>query len=218
MTAAVEASGSQLLVVGGAASLLADISTNRILSGSFDLASMVAGDVIDIFARTKVLATGSLATIVKQRFTGVQAQPILAPMMPVDSPYETTFSIQQISGVARTIPWRVDSLGAVTVAASGTQVSTVTTEHVLATISAFHTLSLIVDLSAMVAGDTVELRLKTRTLSGGTTRECLLASYTGEQSVPVVQSIPNISPYETIVTLKHTAGVTKSFPWRVDSF
>lgn len=217
MTAAVEASGSQLLVVGGPLIPLADISTNRILSHNMDLASLVAADSIEIVAKTKVLATGALATVAQQTFSGVQAQPNFS-LMPIDSPFETIFYIRQLTGVARTIPWRVDSTGAVTVEASGTQVTTVTTEHILATLAAFRTLSLVVDLSAQVAADTVEARMKTRTLSGGTTRENAYASYTGVQSVPVIQSIPIISPYELIATLKHTAGVTKSFPWRLDSF
>lgn len=99
--------------------------------------------------------------------------------------------------------------------ASGTQVAVVTTEHTLATVATDGTFVLYVDTNAMVLIDELELRVKTKVLSGGTTREFLVATYIHVQGQPIKASIPVASDQECVFTLKQTAGTGRSFPWKV---
>lgn len=98
---------------------------------------------------------------------------------------------------------------------SGTQAATVTTEHDLATPTTNKTRVLRVDLANMVAGDIVELRVKSKVLTGGTLRVQYLATYAHAQVEPVVESIPVSSLYGATFTLKQTAGTSRNFDWAV---
>ena len=100
---------------------------------------------------------------------------------------------------------------------SGTQVAVVTTEHTLATVATEGTFVLYVDTAAMVLIDELELRVKTKILSGGTTGEFLIATYAHVQGQPIKASIPVNSDQEVVFTLKQTAGTARSFPWKVVS-
>jgi hypothetical protein len=108
------------------------------------------------------------------------------------------------------------------VAASGTQTATVGTEHTLATVTAPGRYRLVVDVAALVGGDTpdiVELRSKTRVLSGGTDRlvhpalnavgGLVTAGIVGCSEVVVDQGV------QAIFTLKQTQGTGRGFPWKV---
>lgn len=216
MSLAVETSGTQVCVIG-TEHTLATISTNRILIMVLDLANAAAGDTFELRVKTRVLTAGVTREFVLGTFTGAQAQPI-TQSLPVDSPFEAIFTVKQTAGIGRSVTWRVDSIGAVTIENSGTQTSIISTEHTLHTEPDLRNLSLIVDLAAMLAGDTVELRCKMRVLFAGVTREHVLGTYSGVQAQPIVQSIPIDSPYESIFTLKQTAGSARDYPWRVDSF
>ena len=99
--------------------------------------------------------------------------------------------------------------------ASGTQVAVISTEHTLSTITDAGTYVLYVDTNAMVLGDELELRVKTKVTSGGTTREFLIAVYANPQGQPVKASIPVASINEAVFTLKQTAGTGRSFPFEV---
>jgi len=99
--------------------------------------------------------------------------------------------------------------------ASGTQVAVITTEHTLATIATDGTFVLYVDTNAMVLGDELELRAKTKVTSGGTTREFLIATYAHVQGQPIKASIPVASINECVFTLKQTTGTGRSFDWEV---
>lgn len=102
---------------------------------------------------------------------------------------------------------------------SGTQTATVTTEHTLTTLSGNKTYQLYVDTANMAAGDAVELRIKTKVLSGGTTRCVSKATYKHAQSADdlIKISIPVMSDQEYVATLKQTAGTGRDFPWKVMS-
>lgn len=105
---------------------------------------------------------------------------------------------------------------AVTSAASGTQTATVNAEHTLATKTDVGVYVLVVDLGNLVVGDELELRLKTKALSGGTSRLAYMASF-GPQ-VPaclVTYSIPVPIDTEIVATLKQTAGTSRDFPWNL---
>lgn len=99
---------------------------------------------------------------------------------------------------------------------SGTQTATVTTEHTLATITDAGTYVLAVDTINMVNGDILELRAKVKVLSGGTTRQYVLAVYANAQGDPIKMSIPVPTLHEVVYTLKQTAGAAgRDFPWEV---
>ncbi len=103
------------------------------------------------------------------------------------------------------------------VESSGTQTAVVTTEHTLATETGAGTFVLYVDTANMVLIDELELRVKTKMLSGGTTGEFLIATYAHVQGQPIKASIPVFSDQEVVFTLKQTAGTARTFAWKVVS-
>jgi hypothetical protein len=110
---------------------------------------------------------------------------------------------------------------AVTAFASGTQTATVGTEHTLASINLAGVYRLRIDTAAMTATDALELRVKSKALTGGTLRGEDLVLYTGVQAAD--QVIKRSETYETELaeadgltfTLKQTAGTGRAFPWCV---
>jgi len=102
---------------------------------------------------------------------------------------------------------------ALAIVSSGTQVATITTEHTLDTDTTGKTYVLVVDTGAMVNGDTLELRLKTKVLSGGTSRLAYMATFENIQAEPQKYSVPVPANIEIVATLKQTAGTGRSFPW-----
>lgn len=109
---------------------------------------------------------------------------------------------------------------AVTVESSGTQTATLTTEHVLDTLTDAGVYVVNVDTGNMAAGDVVELRVKKPVLSGGTARILFYAMFAGVQptedvlktSVPIVV---DATAAACEVTLKQTLGTGRAFPWSV---
>ena len=108
---------------------------------------------------------------------------------------------------------------ALAVEASGTQTATLTTEHTLATIATTKFLQLMVDANALVAGETLTLRVKTKILSGGTTRLAQEMVLRGEtMHSPILQSMPIPSNQEAVFTLRQDGGTGRAFPWKVMSW
>jgi len=99
--------------------------------------------------------------------------------------------------------------------ADGSQTATINTEHTLATVTDAGSFVLYVDTNAMALGDVLELRVKYKVRSTGTTREMQVAYYAHVQGQPVKASIPVSSPNECVFTLKQTAGTGRAFPWEV---
>lgn len=104
-----------------------------------------------------------------------------------------------------------------TLEASGTQAATVTTEHVLSTLTVSKSLQCQVDISPLVAGEYVELKVKSKILSGGTTRTVLSGIFSWRDAAidPIVILEPMISDQELVFTLKQMNGTTRSFPWKI---
>lgn len=102
-----------------------------------------------------------------------------------------------------------------TVESTGTQTATISTEHTLATPTTAKTRVLTVDLSNLVAGDQVELRIKKKVLTGGTALLAAYATFTGPVNTVVADSVPVICPYGATLTLKQTAGTGRNFDWTV---
>lgn len=99
---------------------------------------------------------------------------------------------------------------------SGSQTATISTEHTLATVSSAAVLALAVDLSAMAAGDVVELRIYGKARTGDTERLLHRGSYGPiPPPVPLVMSVPIVSPHHFKATLKQTAGTGRAFPWAI---
>lgn len=103
------------------------------------------------------------------------------------------------------------------VAASGSQACTVGTEHTLSTISTGKTLVLVCDVNPIVGGatpDILELRLKTKVLSGSTSRLAYFATYVGGMiAQPNVYSIPVPANQELVATMKQIQGTGRTVDW-----
>lgn len=99
---------------------------------------------------------------------------------------------------------------------SGTQTATIGTTHTLATSTTNATFMFEVDLSALAAGEVVQLQVLGKTLAGGAT--ALLWPFTGVGGslvAPRVQSPPTPSDVSITVALKQGSGVGRSFPWKL---
>lgn len=104
---------------------------------------------------------------------------------------------------------------ALTVVGEADQVATVGTEHTLDTETTSGVFQLRVDTKNMVNGDVVEIRMKTKVRTGGTSGQEEFATYANVQSDPIKKSIPVESDVELICTLKQTAGTSRTFPWKL---
>jgi len=101
-------------------------------------------------------------------------------------------------------------------AANSTQTSVINTEHSLTTQTAVGFYQLSVNLTNMVNGDIVELRLKTKTLTTDTAEEVYYTIYSHDQgSCPISLSPPVPSLYSIEATLKQTAGTVHAYPWNL---
>lgn len=98
--------------------------------------------------------------------------------------------------------------------ASGTT-TTDGTEQTLATDTTGKVYVLCADLSAMANGDEMELRLKTKILTGGTSREVYYAAFRNAQAQPQVYSPPVPADIEIVATLKKVAGTNRAIPWKL---
>ena len=99
---------------------------------------------------------------------------------------------------------------------NGTQTATISTEHTLGSaVTAAGTFLLSVNTTNMANGDVLELRAKTKVLTGGSEAVYLLAAYAHVQGAPVKMSIPIPSVYSLTFTLKQTAGTGRAFEWNI---
>lgn len=106
---------------------------------------------------------------------------------------------------------------AVAVESSGTQTAVIGTEHTLASPTTAKTRQLVVDLTNLANGDTVELRVQRKVLSTGTVRTWQTAVFSHAQASPVVLSVPCPSPHGATFTLRQTAGTARSYDWSVET-
>lgn len=109
----------------------------------------------------------------------------------------------------------------VTASASGTQTASISTEHQLADTAAAGVYTFHVDTNAMVAGDTLELRVYQMVLTGGTSRVAYMQTFSGAQpaddKIKISEPIGNELTDSTSLrfSLKQTAGTGRAFPWKV---
>ena len=98
-----------------------------------------------------------------------------------------------------------------------TQTATISTEHTLATITTAGTYQLLVELTNMVDGDELELRIKVKGRSGSTSRVLFFQTYKHAQGADAIVAIspPVPAPFEFVATLKQTAGTGRNFVWSI---
>lgn len=101
--------------------------------------------------------------------------------------------------------------------ASGTQTATISTEHTLNSPAGPATYLLVVDTTAMVNGDVLELRCKSKAKSGGSAIVFCIGSYANVQADPLKISIPVASVDGGTFTLKQTAGTGRAYDWNLYS-
>lgn len=107
---------------------------------------------------------------------------------------------------------------AVSVKDSSSQTCTVTTEHVISTITDAGVYYLVADFNASAGGstpDVFEVRYYGKARSGDTERLMDIFSLQGAQVCPLVAFKPVISPHHLKITLKQTAGSSRAVPWAV---
>lgn len=217
MTISVVQNASGSIAAGNAHSATA-IATSGVYQVYFDVSDLLTTETFKASMTTKVRNTGTEREVQRARVSGVQTSP-LAFLAPVSCPYHADFTLTlERSPASANFVWRIDKIGTPTVEAEGTQTAVISTEHTLATVSTSRVLALMVDLGNMLTGDEVELRMKSKLTSGGSTLETVLGRYAGAQDIPIVQSIPMDSPYEATFTLKQIRGTGRAYDWRVDSF
>lgn len=100
---------------------------------------------------------------------------------------------------------------------TGTQTATINTDHTLAAPTTQGTRLLKVDVSAMVAGDTLQLWVAEKATSGGTVRIVDGPySYVGQQAEPIVELI-HAGSFGCEFHLKQTVGTGRAFGWSVSA-
>lgn len=104
---------------------------------------------------------------------------------------------------------------ALVAAASGSQTATISTEHSLTQQTGIGIYVLLVDTSAMVSGDTLSLKIKTKRSTGDTSRVAYVYTFTDAQTEPNKYSVPVPADTEIICTLTQSAGVGRVFPWKL---
>ncbi len=71
------------------------------------------------------------------------------------------------------------------------------------------------DLSALAAGDGVQLKLKEKVISGGTQNIAEGPVYSGPQSPPIVIYVSSILMNGWDITLTQTGGVARAIPYSI---
>lgn len=104
---------------------------------------------------------------------------------------------------------------AISSAASGTQTASIATEHSLTTQSTARRFQLMVNLSNLVKGDVVIIRVKVKVLSSGSAAEIVYGPFADVVATPIVVTpiIPSLYSYEA--TLQQTAGTGRNFEWNL---
>ena len=102
-----------------------------------------------------------------------------------------------------------------TLSSSGTQTAVINTEHTLYNPTTNKWFSGWVDLTNMVSGDTVELRVYAIAKTAGSYIQYWIQVYTDAQTNPLVHIPSYPSDIGWKLTLKQTAGTARTYDWRV---
>lgn len=93
----------------GTEQTLATINTNRNLLLVVDLSNMQAGDTVILKAKRKVTTAGSVRGYIRRTYSGVQTD-AASISIPLPSPHQAVFTLQQTAGVNRNYDYSVESL------------------------------------------------------------------------------------------------------------
>lgn len=99
------------------------------------------------------------------------------------------------------------------VIANGTQASVVGSKHSLHTTSSNGVFALMVDTSAMVNGDKLEIYIDVGFVSGAAHIQTHYSIFAHAQDDPGKVSVPVVAPFGATFSIKQTAGTSRSFPW-----
>lgn len=105
-------------------------------------------------------------------------------------------------------------MGAISVA-SGTQAATIDSLHVLSAQTGVGAYVFEIDTSALKSGDTLEIHVRNKILSGGTLADTQFVELSGVQEVPNWRSDAILSDVEISPAIKQTSGTGRSFPWKL---
>lgn len=100
-------------------------------------------------------------------------------------------------------------------AAAGPTTTTPGTPQTLATITTPGTYQLHADTNALSGAEYVDLTLKVKVLSGGTSRQAAAVRVAAGATDPVSISPPVAVLHELVVTLLQTGGSARSVPWEI---
>lgn len=103
--------------------------------------------------------------------------------------------------------WTVDTSSTTTLTGSGTE------DVLVAGATTNATYAFKADLSNMVNGDVVEVRIYTKVLTGGTLRVLWKGTFAHVQTNKIVASPPVPSDFSCKVSMTQTAGTGRSIDW-----
>ena len=218
-TVAIEGSNTQTATVGTEHSLHTNAGA-KVFILAVNAVNMVNSDIVELRMKTKVLTGDTIGLTYMATFAHVQTELIkLSVPMPAGGfTSGSEFTLKQTEGTARNFPWAVWSIGTVVVEDSNTQTAVVGTEHTLNTNSLAKPLTLAVNTVNMANGDVLELRIKTKVLTGDAVGLAYLATFANIQTEIIKLSRPTPTgglASATVFTLKQTAGTARNFPWAI---
>ena len=88
-------------------------------------------------------------------------------------------------------------------------------EQTLATVTSGGSFVLVTDCSGLAGGDKVELRIYTKTKSGGVERLSYTRRYANAQAEPIKYSPPVPADVSFRATLNQVAGTLRAFDWSI---
>lgn len=101
----VSASGTYTLT--GAEVNVATLAANYVAMVRMDLNALAAGDIVVAKIKSRILTGGTDRIVWQETFSGVQTDPIKLSI-PVASPFNLIFTLQQTVGTFRDVPWDLD--------------------------------------------------------------------------------------------------------------
>jgi len=101
--------GTQTATVSTEHTLGSAITTAGTYLLAVDTTNMVAGDVLELRAKVKILTGGSERLLLIGQFAGAQVD-VFKITIPVVSLYSVSFTLKQTSGTSRAFDWNIISL------------------------------------------------------------------------------------------------------------
>ncbi len=199
---------------------LASDQNGGVYMGYLDASGLAGADAGKLRLYSKVNQGGALRLHKESAsaFGPAAADPAIQEIGPVISTEQCDFRFYGTAGATvAAMPWRFEMVGRVSALYQGTQVATINTEHVLATLAFGGIFLLLVDVGNLAGGDTLQLRLYTRSGAGGGggSKVVKFQSLSGAQTLMVAELGPIAAQDYCQATLKQTAGTGRSYDWKL---